>query len=287
LRYAFIEEHRDSYPIRRLCSLLDVSASGFYDWRERPSSPARRRREQLQEEIRAIHARVKGRYGSPRVHAEFVASGSPCCVNTVAELMKSLGIRAISSKRFRVSTTDSKHDRPVAQNLLDQDFRASRLNEIGLADITSIGTQEGWLYLAAVEDLCSRMVVGWSMATSLESRLVVDALAMAVERRFPDEGLVAHSDRGSQYASEHYQSILAEHGIECGMSRSGNCYDNAPMESFFASLKKERVHHERYPTFEAAKDSLFEYIEVFDNRQRRHSSLDYRSPAEFEASEFS
>jgi putative transposase len=287
LRYAFIEEHRDSYPVRRLCALLDVSASGFYAWRERPPSPARQRREQLQQEIRAIHARVKGRYGSPRVHAELVASGSPCCVNTVAQLMRSLGIRAISSKRFRVSTTDSKHDRPVARNRLDQDFRASGLNEVWLADITYIGTQQGWLYLAAVEDLCSRMVVGWSMATSLESRLVVDALAMAVGRRFPEEGLIAHSDRGSQYASEHYQSILSKHGIECSRSRSGNCYDNAPMESFFAALKKELVHHERYLTFEAAKASLFEYIEVFYNRQRRHSSLDYRSPAEFEASEFS
>jgi putative transposase len=287
LRYAFIEEHRDSYPVRRLCSLLDVSASGFYDGRERPARPARQRREQLQQELRAIHARVKGRYGSPRVHAELVASGSPCCVNTVAKLMKSLGIRAIPSRRFRVSTTDSKHDRPVARNHLDQDFQVSGLNEVWLADITSIGTQEGWLYLAAVEDLCSRMVVGWSMATSLESRLVVDAMSMAVERRFPDEGLVAHSDRGSPYASEHDPSILSKHGIECSMSRSGNCYDNAPMESFFASLKKERVHLERYPTFEAARASLFEYIEVFYNRQRRHSSLGYRSPAEFEASEFS
>jgi putative transposase len=201
--------------------------------------------------------------------------------------MKSLGIRASSSKRFRVSTTDSKHNCPVARNLVDQDFRASRLNEVGLAEITSIGTQEGWLYLAAGEDLCSRMVVGWSMATTLESRLVVDALSMAVERRFPDEGLIAHSDRGSPYASEHYQSILSKHGIECRMSRSGNGYDHAPMESSFAALKKERVHHERYPTFAVARASRFEYIEVFDNRQRRHSSLDYRSPAEFEASEFS
>lgn len=287
MRYAFIEEHRDSYPVRRLCSLLDVSASGFYDWQKRPSSPSRQRREQLHAEIRSIHSRVKGRYGSPRIRAELVASGTPCCVNTVAKLMKSLGIRAISSKRFRVSTTDSKHDRPVAKNLLDQDFQVSQLNEVWLADITYIGTEEGWLYLAAVEDLCSRMVVGWSMGTSLESRLVVDALSMAVERRFPEEGLIAHSDRGSQYASEHYRGILSKHGIECSMSRSGNCYDNAPMESFFASLKKELVHHERYPTFEAAKGSLFEYIEVFYNRQRRHSSLDYRSPAEFEASEFS
>lgn len=287
MRYAFVDANRNTYPVRTLCSLLEVSHSGFYDWLKRPVGPTQHRREQLEAEIRSIHSRVKGRYGSPRMHAELVATGSMCCVNTVAKLMKSLGIQAICSKRFRVMTTDSKHDRPVAENLLEQQFEVEGLNQVWLADITYIATQEGWLYLAAVEDLCSRMVVGWSMSTSMESRLVVDAMSMAIERRFPDEGLIAHSDRGSQYASEHYQKILANRGIECSMSRSGNCYDNAPMESFFASLKKELVHHERYRTIEAARASLFEYIELFYNRQRRHSSLDYRSPAEFEATQFS
>ena len=230
---------------------------------------------------------MKGRSGSPRVPAEWVASGSPCGVHTVAQLMTSLGIRAISSRRFRVSTTDSKHDRPVARNHLDQDFQGSGLHDVGLAEITSIGTREGWLDLAAVEDLGSRMVVGWAMAPSRESRRVVDAMSMAVERRFPDEGLVAPSDRGRPYAREHDPSIRSKHGIECRMSRAGNGYDNAPRESFFASLKKELVHPECDPTFEAARASRFEYIEVFYHRQRRHPSLDYRSPAEFEASEFS
>jgi putative transposase len=287
VKYSFIHQHREDYPVRWMCQLLEVSPSGYYNWIDRPPSPTPQRREFLQKEIQEIHAEVKRRYGSPRIQAELVARQIPCCVNTIAKIMQSLGIRAIGAKRFRLSTTDSKHDRMVADNHLDQDFQVSQLNEVWLADITYVGTQQGWLYLACVEDLCSRMVVGWSMGTSLESRLVVDAMSMAIQRRFPEEGLLAHSDRGSQYASEHYQSILSKHGIECSMSRAGNCYHNAPMESFFASLKKELVHHERYPTFEAAKASLFEYIEVFYNRQRRHSSLDYRSPAEFESSEFS
>jgi putative transposase len=287
LRYGFIRDHALLYPVRLMCQVLQVSASGYYDWLVRPVSATQQRRDLLADEIRAIHAEVKRRYGSPRIHAELVARGQPCSVNTVAKIMKDLGIAAISHRKFRVCTTDSKHDFPIAANALDQEFSAERPNQIWLADITYIPTAEGWLYLAAVEDLYSRRVVGWSMSTSMESRLVVDALKMAVERRFPDEGLLAHSDRGSQYASEHYQGILAKHGIECSMSRAGNCYDNAPMESFFASLKKELVHHERYLTIEAAKASLFEYIEVFYNRIRRHSALDYRSPVEFESNEHS
>ena len=270
-----------------MCQVLDVSGSGYYDWLDRPTSATQQRREVLGDEIREIHAAVKRRYGSPRIHAELVARGQRCCVNTVAKIMKELGIAAISHRKFRVCTTDSKHDFPIAANQLQQEFTAVEPNRIWLADITYIPTAEGWLYLAAVEDLYSRRVVGWSMSTSMESRLVVDALQMAVAARFPNEGLLAHSDRGSQYASDHYQSILSQHGIECSMSRAGNCYDNAPMESFFASLKKELVHQEQYPTIEAAKASLFEYIEVFYNRIRRHSALDYRSPAEFESNEHS
>ena len=272
--------------MRLLCRVLQVSPSGYYDWVERQPSVTRQRREVLGQAIRGIHGDVKKRYGSPRMHAELQARGHPCSLNTVAKIMKSLGIRAISHRKFRVCTTDSKHDFPIAANRLEQEFTASKPNRVWLSDITYVPTQEGWLYLAAVEDLYSRRVVGWSMATTLESRLVVDALAMAVKQRFPDEGLVAHSDRGSQYASEHYQRLLAQHGIVCSMSRAGNCYDNAPMESFFASLKKELVHHENYPTIEAAKASLFEYIEVFYNRIRRHSSLGYVAPAEFESAEY-
>ena len=208
-------------------------------------------------------------------------------MNAVAKIMKGLGIQAISHKEFRVSTIDSNRDFPVAPNVVDRDFTALKSNEIWLADITYVPTREGWLYLAVVEDLYSRRVVGWSIGATTESRLVVDASEMAVKQRFPDAGLVAHSDRGGQYASEHYRRALAEKGITCSMSRKGDCYDNAPMESFFATLKKELVHHEDYATVEAAKAkaSLFEYIEVFYNRIRRHSSLGYVAPAEFKYSE--
>ena len=271
-----------------MCRVLGVSHSGYYDWVERQPSVREKRRGELAAEIRAIHAihaAVKKRYGSPRMHAELVAWGHPCSVNAVAKIMKGLGIQAISHKTFRVSTTDSDHDVPIAANVVDRDFTAAKPNEVWLADITDVPTREGWLDLAAVEDLDSRRVVGWSMGATMESRLVVDALALAVQQRCPDAGLVAYSDRGSQYASEHDQRALAERGITCRMSRKGNCYDNAPMESLFASLKKELLHHEDDPTIEAAKASLFESIEVFYNQIRRHASLGYVAPAEFECAQ--
>jgi len=199
--------------------------------------------------------------------------------------MHEAGIRARTARKFRCKTTDSNHSRPVAENILGRRFSPEAPNEAWVADITYIGTREGWLYLAAVEDLYSRMVVGWSMDSTMTSRLVVDALEMAVQRRLPAEELLAHSDRGSQYASEHYQRLLGKHGIECSMSGKGQCWDNAPMESFFASLKKELVHGEDYATRQEARASVFEYIEVFYNRQRRHSTLGYVSPAEYEQPE--
>ena len=195
--------------------------------------------------------------------------------------MRDAGIAAKTARKFRC-TTDSNHDLPVADNLLDRQFDPAAPNASWVADITYIPTREGWLYLAAVEDLYSRRVVGWSMADRLESRLVVDALEMAVQQRWPDEGLLAHSDRGSQYASEHYRRLLARNGIECSMSRRANCWDNAPMESFFASLKKELVHDADFATRAEARGAIFEYIEVFYNTKRRHSSLGYVSPAEYE-----
>src|SRR4029077_15135477 len=222
-------------------------------------------------------------YGSPRVHAELVAKGVPCCGNTVAKLMRDNDIRAKTARKFR-NTTDSNHSLPVADNLLPREFDAQGPNERWVTDITYIWTREGWLYLAVVEDLYSRMVVGWAMSDTMTSRLVVDALEMAVARRLPDEGLLAHSDRGSQYASEHYQLLLARRGIACSMSRRADCWDNAPMESFFASLKKELVHDADFATRTEARAAIFEYIEVFYNGQRRHSSLGYVSPAEYEQS---
>jgi transposase InsO family protein len=279
--FPFIELHRGVWPVTVMCETLGVSPQGFYAWRARPTSEQERRRAALLVEIRAVHAEVKERYGSPRIHAELAAKGVECSVNTVAKLMHDNDIRAKTARKFR-HTTDSNHALPVADNLLSREFEAQGPNERWLADITYIWTREGWLYLAVVEDLYSRMVVGWALSETMTSRLVVDALEMAVARRLPEEGLLAHSDRGSQYASEHYQRLLAKHGIECSMSGVGQCWDNAPMESFFASLKKELVHHEDYETRAQARSSIVEYIEMFYNPKRRHSSLGYLSPAEYE-----
>jgi transposase InsO family protein len=231
--------------------------------------------------IEQVHADVNGRYGSPRMTAELNARGHDCAENTVATLMKEHGIRAKAPRSF-VRTTDSRHGRPVAANVLDRDFAPPGPNRAWSADITYIPTADGWLYLAVVEDLFSRRIVGWSMDATMTSRLVVDALDMAVRRRAPGVGLVAHSDRGSQYASEHYRQLLGKHGITCSMSRRANCWDNAPVESFFASLKRELVHDARYTTRAQAMASIFEYVEAFYNRVRLHSSLGYVSPEQFE-----
>jgi putative transposase len=282
--FRFIDEHRDEWPVRLLCDALDVSPAGYYAWRDRPASARQQEQEALLVAIRAIHAEFHARYGSPRVHAELVARGYNCCEHTVARLMRENGLAAKTARKYRC-TTDSNHDLPVAENLLDRQFDPEAPNEAWVTDITYIPTREGWLYLAVVEDLYSRRVVGWSMADHLESRLVVDALALAVERRLPGEDLLAHSDRGSQYASDHYQSLLARHGITCSMSRRADCWDNAPMESFFASLKKELVHGADFATRAEARAAIVEYIEVFYNSQRRHSSLGYVSPAAYEQAE--
>lgn len=282
MTYRFIDQLKDQWPVRWLCQTLGVSTAGYYAWRQCPHRVLQQRHDAFLVEIRAIHAQFKARYGSPRIHAELLARGYDCCVNTVAKLMRKAGIAAKTKRRFRGTTTDSDHDMPVADNLLDRQFNPSEANEAWVADITYIPTCEGWLYLAAVEDLYSRRVVGWAMAEHMESRLVVDALAMAVQRRLPGEGLLAHSDRGSQYASDHYQRLLAKYGILCSMSRRADCWDNAPMESFFASLKKELVHDADFATRAEARAAIFEYIEVFYNGQRRHSSLGYVSPLEYE-----
>lgn len=285
MTYRFIDQHKECWSVRLLCQTLEVSPAAYYAWRQRPRSAQQQRRDTLVVEIRTIHAEVKACYGSPRIHKELVARGHGCSVNTVAKVMRDNHIQAKTARKFRVRTTDSDHDLPVADNLLDRQFNPSQPNEAWVTDITYIPTREGWLYLAAVEDLYSRRVVGWSMADHRESRLVVDALEMAVQRRLPDERLLAHSDRGSQYASEHYQRLLDQHGITCSMSRRADCWDNAPMESFFASLKKELIHDADFATREEAQAAIFAYIEVFYNGQRRHSSLGYVSPAEYEQSE--
>ena len=263
-----------------MCEALDVSESGYHSWASREPSLAEERRGRLVAAIREIHAEVKGRYGSPGMTAELNARDHPCTENTVAKLMRDNGIRARQARRA-TRTTDSNHALPVADNVLDRAFDPEGPNEAWVADVTYIQTAEGWLYLAVVEDLFSRMIVGWSVDATMTSRLVVDALDMALKRRTPGEGLLAHSDRGSQYASDHYQRLLGRHGIECGMSGVGQCWDNAPAERFFATLKKELVHDEDYTTHEEARASIFEYIEAFYNRVRRHSSLGFLSPGDF------
>ncbi len=280
MTFRFIADNAGEWPVTWMCDALEVSASGYYAWAARPDSPTEEWRRELVGAIEDVHAEVKHRYGSPRMTAELNARGHECSENTVAKLMRASGIRARAPRRF-VRTTDSNHRLPVAPNVLARDFEPSGPNESWCADITYIPTQEGWLYLAVVEDLFSRMVVGWSMAESMESRLVVDALEMAIRRRVPGAGLVAHSDRGSQYASDHYQRVLAAEGIVCSMSGVGQCWDNAPVESLFGRLKCE-LGVEVFATRDQARGELFEYLEVFYNRARRHSALGFLSPVDFE-----
>ena len=285
MRFAFIQAHRGCWPVQVTCRVLLVSRSGFYAWRRRKPAPRHRRREELLKKIRQVHQANRALYGSPRVHRALLIDGQRVSRNTVAKLMRSAKIRAKSRRRFVPRTTDSRHHQPVAENLLNRNFAAPARNRKWLADITYIPTGEGWLYLAAVLDCFSRKIVGWSMADHMESDLVGDALKMALLQRDPPRtaDLLHHSDRGVQYASDGYQHLLRRHGIESSMSGRGDCYDNAMMESFWATLKSELVHQQKFTTQEQARSSIFEYIEVFYNRQRLHSSLGYVSPESFEA----
>ena len=267
-----------------MCATLNVSRSGYYASLRRPVSQRQQRREELIEQIRQAYQQNRCIYGSPRVHAELVARQVSVCVNTVARLMKQTGLHSKIKRRFVVHTTDARHDHPVASNVLDRCFAAQTPNCKWCCDITYVPTNEGFLYLAAVIDLYSRRIVGWAMADHLRADLCLDALTMALACRRPASGLLHHSDRGVQYACEQYQQLLADHGIEVSMSRTGNCHDNAVMESFFGTLKTELIYHEQYTTRQQARSSIFEYIEVFYNRQRRHSAIGYQSPETFEAS---
>ncbi len=281
--FAWIEGHRHAFPVRAMCDTLGVSTSGFYACRVRRPGPRQCRREALRKQIAEVHAQARGVYGSPRVHRELLARGVRICENTVARLMRAEGLRSKRVKRFVPRTTESKHAFPVAQNLLDRDFKADAPNRKWVCDITYVPTQEGWLYLAAVLDLYSRKIVGWSMADHLRATLVEEALKMALARRTPTGEVLHHSDRGVQYACDDYQQLLKAHGLVCSMSRTGDCYDNAAMESFWGTLKTELVHHEKFASRAEARRALFDFMEVFYNRQRRHSSIGYVSPDTFEA----
>jgi putative transposase len=288
--YAWIRaraaDERLGWPVAVMCGVLGVSRGGYYGWLRRPPSARAARRAALADRVRAAHAGSRGTYGSPRVHAELEAAGVACCENTVARVMRDLGIRSVASKPFRVRTTDARHGHPVAPNLLARDFAADRPDRKWAADVTYVPTGEGWLYVAAVIDLCTRRVVGWAMADHLRAGLCLDALAMALARRRPDAGagLVHHSDRGVQYACGDYRKPLACRGIACSMSRAGDCYDNAAVESFWSTLKRELVHRASYRTRAEAAAAIFEWVECWYNRKRRHSALGYLSPEEFEAS---
>jgi transposase InsO family protein len=283
VKYAWIAEHRQQFEVEAMCQVLEVSKSGFYAAQARPPSARQIRRAALLAEIKNVHAASRGRYGSPRVYQELKARQVQACENTIAKVMRAAAIRAKTCRKYVPCTTDARHAFPIAENRLNRDFKAEAPNRRWVTDITYIPTGEGWLYLAGVIDLFSRKLVGWSMADNMQTKLVEDALKMALARRQTSPGLLHHSDRGSQYACGDYQKLLLAHGLECSMSRAGNCYDNAVMESFWGTLKKELVYHEKYATREQARRSIFEYIEVFYNRVRRHSSLGYLSPEAFEA----
>jgi transposase InsO family protein len=277
MTFQFIRDHREHFPVRLMCRVLEASPSGFYDWLRRPESPRAAEDRALIEKIQAVHSESRQTYGSPRVHASL--KGYRIGRKRVARLMRENDIRPRTKRKFKV-TTDSRHDHPVAPNLLDRQFTVEAPNTVWLADLSYIWTREGWLYLAVVLDLFSRQVVGWAMDEQMPQELTLAALDMALKRRRPLPGLMHHS--GSQYAAGAYQKQLAEHGIVCSMSRKGNCWDNAPMESFFHTLKTELVHHRDYHSRDEARRDIFEFIEVFYNRQRSHSSLGYLSPAQFE-----
>jgi putative transposase len=266
-----------------MCQVLNVSRSGFYAWCKREPGTRRRRRDQLVRRIQAVHQESRCTYGSPRIAAELRELKLEVCRNTVAKYMREEGIAAKQKKRFVPRTTDPAHPHPLAPNRLDQDFAARKPNQKWVCDLTYLFTQEGWLYLSVVIDLFSRKVVGWSMSDDMKAQGVAGALQMAIARRKPKAGLIHHSDRGTQYACGFYRQLLSNHGIQASMSRSGNCYDNACAESFFATLKTELVHRRRYRTRDEARSSVFEWIECWYNRKRRHSSLGYLSPEAFEA----
>lgn len=267
-----------------MCQVLQVSRSGYYAWIDRPQSARSERRAELTDRIRQVHQASFGTYGSPRVHEELAEQQIQVCVNTVAKLMKQARIQSVMARRFVPQTTDSNHDLPVARNLLNQDFSAEAPNRKWVCDITYVATGEGTLYLAVVMDLCSRRIVGWAMADHMKTGLCLDALEMALRLRKPGPDLIHHSDRGVQYASIDYSRLLQSHDIQVSMSRVGNCYDNAAMESFWGSFKTEWVYPQTYHTLEQARQSIFKYIECWYNRKRRHSSIGYISPEQFEAS---
>lgn len=287
MKFAFIQAHAEQHHIVTMCRVLAVSKAGYYAWVKRPPSARAEQDAQLAEDIKEIHRRSRRTYGSPRVHEELKADGKAHGEKRIARIMHAEGIRAKPPRRFRV-TTDSNHVHPIAPNVLDRRFGVHDgngvrpVNQVWIGDITYLPTREGWLYLAVILDLASRRVIGWAMRHTLEGALTRDALLMALATRQPAPGVLHHTDRGSQYAAGDYQALLTTHGMACSMSRVGDCWDNAVAESFFATLKRELADDADWATREDARTAVFEYIEVWYNRQRRHSSLGYVSPVAYE-----
>jgi putative transposase len=281
VRYPFIKEQQEFFSLSALCRAMQVCRCGFYAWRKRAKSAHQIQDETLTEQIKSVYQESKETYGSPRICADLKEAGIPCSQKRIARLMRLSKISALRRKRF-VVTTDSDHKMPIAENLLDRTFEVQTPDTRWTADITYLWTGQGWLYLAVILDLFSRRIVGWAMDQTIDRALVLSALNMALVGRKPVSDLLCHSDRGSQYASGDYQKRLKEVGIVCSMSRRGNCWDNAPTESFFAGLKKEMVYRTRFETRDQARSAVFSWIEVWYNRKRRHSTLGYLSPEAFE-----
>lgn len=281
MKYAFIQEHEAVFLVSRMCRVFEVSRSGFYEWLSRPESARKQADRQLTEGIKQAFEDSRQTYGTRRIQNDLDQQGQCVSRARIGRLMRQAGLRCKTRRRFR-ATTNSNHTLPVAPNRLDRQFQVAEPDRVYVGDITYVATGEGWLYLAVFLDLFSRQVVGWAMSAWMTADLVVDALQMARWRRRPDKGLLVHSDRGSQYASGRFQTMLKDHGYIGSMSRKGNCWDNAPAESFFHTLKTELIHHCRFETREEAKQQIFEYIEVFYNRQRKHSTVGYQTPAEFD-----
>ena len=284
MRFAFVQAHATVYRVTTMCRVLRVSKAGYYAWEHRQQhGPSARVRADaaLAEAIRDVHRASQRTYGSPRIHRELKAEGRRHGEKRIARVMRAEGIRAKTTRRFRV-TTQSDHAHPVAPNVLDRQFTEATPDRVWVGDITYLSTREGWLYLAVVLDLASRKVIGWAMRHTLERSLTLDALAMAILRRRPAPGVLHHTDRGSQYACHDYRALLAAHGMTCSMSRRGDCYDNAVAESFFATLKRELADDADWHTRDEARTAVFQYIEVWYNRRRRHSTLGYVSPEQYE-----
>jgi len=281
MRFQFIENHRSDFSVVKMCKVLGVSTSGYFKWRNQEPSQQEIRKKEIQERITYLYYDSNKIYGSPKITSLLKKEGYNITERTVGLYMKELSLRSCVSKKFKVVTTDSNHDYPVAPNKLNQNFAVSTPNKVWVADITYIPCREGKLYLATILDLCTREIVGWRLNGNMETQLILDALKSAYQSRKPPKGLIHHSDRGTQYASNVYRDQLVEYGMEASMSRTGNCYDNACAESFFSLLKKELIQGKRFKTKEEAYNQIYRYIEIFYNRKRIHSSIGYVSPVEF------